>query len=59
LDERYRAASSGFRLHGDPDEIATGSARLARDIANGRVDDVIRAYANDRGDYGWVVAEKL
>lgn len=59
LDERYRAGSSGFRLHSQPAELADGLKRLEADIASGRIEDVIRVYDNDKGDYGWVVAEKL
>jgi SAM-dependent methyltransferase len=58
LEERYRAGSSGFRLFGEPDEIAAGVERLARDIADGRIGKVIASYENDDGDYGWIVAEK-
>lgn len=58
LEERYRAASSGFRLFGDAAETADGVMRLAPDIADGRIEKVIEGYANDDGDYGWVVAEK-
>lgn len=58
LDERYRAGSSGFRLYSQPAELANGLVRLEADIASGRIDEVIRAYDNETGDYGWVVAEK-
>jgi SAM-dependent methyltransferase len=58
LEERYRAGSSGFRLFGDVDEIAEGVERLARDIAEGRIGDIVKRYENLRGDYGWVIAEK-
>jgi SAM-dependent methyltransferase len=58
LEERYRAGSSGFRLFGDPYEIANGAERLTRDIADGRIGKVIDGYQNDDGDYGWVLAEK-
>lgn len=31
---------------------------LSRDIANGRIDEVMASYRNDYGDYAFVVAEK-
>jgi SAM-dependent methyltransferase len=58
LEERYRAGSSGFRLFGMPEEIADGVKRLARDIAGGRIGQIIEGYENDGGDYGWVIARR-
>ncbi len=58
LDPRVRAGISTFAVLADPSEVRAGCEQLARDIRSGRIADVIKAYAHDRGDYLFVIAEK-
>jgi SAM-dependent methyltransferase len=58
LDPRVRAGISFFANAQDPDEIERGVARLAADIASGRIAEVMRAYAWDGGDYMFTVARR-
>lgn len=58
LDARIRSGISSFADAPDPDEIARGVDRLADDIESGRINDVIRRFAYDGGDYMFTVAER-
>ncbi|RJP31768.1 MAG: class I SAM-dependent methyltransferase [Actinobacteria bacterium] len=58
FDPMIRRGSSGFARFADADEVAKGLERMSRDIASGRIDEVIESYGNDNGDYAFVVAEK-
>ena len=58
LQEHVRAGSSSFHVSADAGEIESGLKKLAQDIESGRIDDVIKEFDNDGGDYCFVVAEK-
>ncbi len=58
LDARIRSGISSFADAPDQAEIASGVRRLAADIESGRIDDVIRKFAWDSGDYMFTVAER-
>jgi ubiquinone/menaquinone biosynthesis C-methylase UbiE len=58
LDPRIRSGISTFADAPDQDEIARGVERLADDIESGRINDVIRKYAWDGGEYMFTVAER-
>jgi ubiquinone/menaquinone biosynthesis C-methylase UbiE len=58
LDPRIRSGISSFANAPDQDEIARGVQRIANDIVSRRIDDVIRKYAWDGGDYMFTVAER-
>jgi len=58
FDPVIRKGSSGFASFSNRDEVEKGLERLARDIASGRIDEVMASYCNDYGDYAFVVAEK-
>lgn len=58
FDPVIRKGSSGFASFANEDEVERGLERLSRDIASGRIDEVIASYRNDYGDYAFVVAEK-
>lgn len=58
LSETVRKGISTFALWADPVEVATGCARLRREIQSGRIVDIIRAYTHELGDYMFVVATK-
>ena len=58
LDPRVRAGISSFANASDQAEIETGLERIAADIASGRIEEVIRSYVHDKGDYTFTVAVK-
>ena len=58
LSEDFRQGISNFALWCDPEKIATGCARLWREIQSGRIVDIIKAYTHSLGDYLFVVASK-
>jgi ubiquinone/menaquinone biosynthesis C-methylase UbiE len=58
LDARIRSGISCFADAPDPDEIARGLERLAGDIDSGRINQVMRRFAHDGGDYMFTVAER-
>ncbi len=58
LDPRIRSGISSFADAPDQEEIARGVKRIADDIESGRINDVIRKFAYDGGDYMFTVAER-
>ena len=58
LDPVVRAGISTFALHERSDLLEQGLAQLAFDIESGQVDEVIRRYENDGGDFLFVAADK-
>jgi len=58
FDPVIRKGSSGFAIYAREDEVERGLKRLSRDIASGRIDEVIASYRNEDGDYLFVAAEK-
>jgi SAM-dependent methyltransferase len=58
LDPRIRAGISNFARLENQTEVEAGCARLADDIASGRIDDIIESYRHDGGDYLFVIATK-
>ncbi len=58
FDARVRAGISTFASLADPAEVEAGLKRLEADLDSGRFERVKARYANDLGDYLFVVAEK-
>ena len=58
LDPRIRSGISSFADAPDQEEVERGVQRIADDIQSGRINDVIRKYAWDGGDYMFTVAER-
>jgi ubiquinone/menaquinone biosynthesis C-methylase UbiE len=58
FDPAIRMGSSGFASFGDEDEVERGLESLSRDIASGRINEVIESYRNENGDYAFIVADK-
>jgi hypothetical protein len=54
LGPRVRAGISTFAVLADPEEVEAGGRKLSRDIATGRIDDVIAGYHHTQGDYLFV-----
>jgi len=57
LDAAVRANISTFSTQAESAEVASGCARLALDIASGRITDVIDSYRSTAGDYMFVAAD--
>jgi len=58
LSADIRRGISTFSTLAEPAELEAGTARLERDIASGRIEDVARRYENDSGDYMFIVASR-
>jgi ubiquinone/menaquinone biosynthesis C-methylase UbiE len=58
LDPRIRSGISSFADAPDQGEIERGLDRLSRDIKSGRINDVIRRFAYDGGDYMFTIGER-
>lgn len=58
LDEQVRRGISSFQTAKNPEEVTTGLERLRTDIASGAIDDVVKTYESDAGDYLFVSAQK-
>ncbi len=59
LRPEIRQNASSFSAFCEPEELRTGLAALERDIATGKINDIMKEYENDRGDYLFIVAEKV
>jgi SAM-dependent methyltransferase len=58
LDPRIRGGLSTFASLAEPDEVDSGCRRLALDIQSGKIEDIMRSYSHNQGDYLFIVAEK-
>ncbi len=58
LDEKVRAGISTFAAIATQEEIEEGCQRLKEDIDSNKIEEVLRNYTSDLGDYVFVVAEK-
>ncbi len=56
LDPAVRAGISTFSMLAEPAEVEAGCARLAADLATGRIAEVVASYLHDGGDYVFLVA---
>ena len=59
FDESIRHGISAFSAVANKDEVENGLALLRKDIDIGKIDEVIKSYQNDFGDYMYIIAEKL
>jgi len=59
LEENVRQNMSAFSAICAPDELKSGLEKLKADIASERINDIMHHYENDKGDYLFVVAEKM
>ena len=50
--------ASSFTAFAEQEEIEQGLIILEQDIQSGHIDDIMQQYANDLGDYLFIVAEK-
>ena len=54
-----RQNASSFSAFCEPEELETGLKRLEYDIASGRIYEVMEQYDDSKGDYLFLVAEKV
>ncbi|MEM8999443.1 MAG: class I SAM-dependent methyltransferase [Bacteroidota bacterium] len=59
LDAQIRQGISSFSSLANEAEVIQGLSELRKDIGSGKINDVIRAYTSDFGDYLFVVGKKL
>ncbi len=58
LRPEVRNGASSFTIYSEPEEVASGLALLEADIASGKINEVMKQYENDLGDYLFLVATK-
>ncbi len=58
FDESVRHGISSFSALANKDEVESGLATLRADIDTGRIDEIIKSYQNDLGDYLYIIGEK-
>ena len=59
LRPEIRQNASSFSSFVTPEELKSGLAALEADIASGAIRDVMKSFENDKGDYLFLVAEKM
>ncbi|MCB0596315.1 MAG: methyltransferase domain-containing protein [Lewinellaceae bacterium] len=59
FDPKARRGISSFSALANAVEVKEGLARLERDVDSGEIDEVVKHYKNDKGDYLFVIAEKV
>jgi len=58
FEDRIRQGISSFSSLANRAEIESGLSKLKADIDSGKIDEIIRSYENDLGDYLFVIARK-
>ena len=59
LDERIQKGISSFSSLAYKEEVDKGLINLQKDIESGAIESVMASYANNHGDYLYIIAEKL
>lgn len=58
LDETVRRGISSFATAKNPDEVTSGLHQLREDISTGKIEEVMKKYESEAGDYLFVAARK-
>ncbi len=58
FDAQIRHGISSFSDLSNQTEVEIGLAKLKQDVLNGKIDNIIKSYENDLGDYLYIIAEK-
>mgnify|MGYP000221085640 CR=1 FL=1 len=58
LNPKVRHGISSFSSLANAEEVETGMNRLKEDITTHKIDDTIKSYENDFGDYLFIIATK-
>ena len=59
FDETIRHGISSFSALSNKDEVEIGLATLRTDIDSGKINQIIKSYENDFGDYLYIIGEKI
>jgi ubiquinone/menaquinone biosynthesis C-methylase UbiE len=59
FDENIQNGISSFSALAYKTEVEAGLSALRKDINSGAIDEIIKSYSNDFGDYLFIIAEKL
>ena len=58
LDKKIRHGISSFSALANRDEVKKGLTALRKDIKTNKIKEIMQSYANEAGDYLYIVAEK-
>jgi hypothetical protein len=58
FDENIRHGISSFSSLANRKEIEKGLSELRRDIDNGKINEIIKSYENELGDYLYIIGKK-
>jgi SAM-dependent methyltransferase len=58
FDESIRHGISSFSALAHKDEVENGLAALRNDIDSGKINEIIKSYQNNLGDYLYIIGEK-
>ncbi len=59
MEEEFRQGISSFSLLSTQEEIERGLSELSEDITSGRIEKIVKDFENDRGDYLFIVGQKV
>lgn len=58
LDPVVRNGASSFTVYADEQEVHNGLIQLEKDIESGEINNIIKSYENDLGDYLFYIVQK-
>ena len=58
FDENIRHGISSFSALSNIEDVESGLAKLRADIDSGKINEIIKSYENDRGDYLYIIGKK-
>lgn len=58
LDEQVRSGISSFSSLANMEEVENGLSALEKDLASGKIEEIIKNYDNNKGDYLFVIGGK-
>ena len=59
FDENIRHGISSFSSLANQEEVKKGLAQLRKDIDNQEINEIIKSYENDLGDYLYIIGKQL
>lgn len=58
FDDSIRHGISSFSSLANGDEVENGLTKLRQDIDSGKINEIVKSYENNLGDYLYIIAEK-
>ena len=58
FDDQIRHGISSFSSLSNRTEVKQGLSKLRKDIVNGKINEIIKSYENDFGDYLYIIGKK-